>query len=120
MYFATPTATAVAVQQKQDIVSPKPGHCTATNCTSTISLWEKGPSLRVRDRLADNEVMTGKNAAPRYRLALVKVDPRGHQHDEVRYLDDPFANTDLGDFDADRYFVLPAGPPLPGEVPAAA
>lgn len=47
-----------------------------------------------------NEVMTGKNAVPRYRLALVKVDPRGSQHDEVRYLDDPFATTDLGDFEA--------------------
>ncbi|MEI2713922.1 MAG: DUF3883 domain-containing protein [Nocardioides sp.] len=47
-----------------------------------------------------NEVMTGKNAVPRYRLALVRVDPRGAQHDEVRYLDDPFATTDLGDFDA--------------------
>lgn len=47
-----------------------------------------------------NEVMTGKNAVPRYRLALVRVDPRGAQHDEVRYLDDPFASTDLGDFDA--------------------
>ena len=47
-----------------------------------------------------NEVMTGKNAAPRYRLALVRVDPRGAHHDEVRYLDDPFANTDLGDFEA--------------------
>lgn len=50
--------------------------------------------------ITHNEVMTGKNAAPRYRLALVKVDPRGAQHDEVRYLDDPFATTDLGDFDA--------------------
>jgi superfamily II DNA or RNA helicase len=47
-----------------------------------------------------NEVMTGKNAVPRYRLALVSVDPRGAQHDEVRYLDNPFATTDLGDFDA--------------------
>jgi len=47
-----------------------------------------------------NEVMTGKNAVPRYRLALVRVDPRGAQFDEVRYLDDPFASTDLGDFDA--------------------
>jgi superfamily II DNA or RNA helicase len=47
-----------------------------------------------------NEVMTGKNAVPRYRLALVKVDPRGAQYDEVRYLDDPFATTDLGDFEA--------------------
>ncbi|GAA1142449.1 helicase-related protein [Ornithinicoccus hortensis] len=47
-----------------------------------------------------NEVMTGKNAVPRYRLALVRVDPRGAQYDEVRYLDDPFATTDLGGFDA--------------------
>ncbi len=47
-----------------------------------------------------NEVMTGKNAAPRYRLALVRVDPRGAQHDDLRYLDDPFATTDLGDFHA--------------------
>ena len=47
-----------------------------------------------------NEVMTGKNAAPRYRLALVKVDPRAAQHDEVRYLENPFAKTDLGDFEA--------------------
>ncbi|PHV66132.1 helicase-related protein [Williamsia muralis] len=47
-----------------------------------------------------NEVMTGKNAVPRYRLALVKVDPRGPQYDEVRYLDNPFATTDLGDFEA--------------------
>lgn len=47
-----------------------------------------------------NEVMTGKNAIPRYRLALVRIDPRGAQFDEVRYLDDPFGTTDLGDFDA--------------------
>ncbi len=47
-----------------------------------------------------NEVMTGKNAVPRYRLALVRVDQRGAQHDEVRYLGDPFATTDLGDFEA--------------------
>ncbi|CCK59092.1 helicase-related protein [Mycobacterium canetti] len=47
-----------------------------------------------------NEVMVGKNAVPRYRLALVRVDPRGAQHDEVRYLDNPFAATDLGGFEA--------------------
>lgn len=47
-----------------------------------------------------NEVMTGKNAAPRYRLALVRVDQRGAHYDDVRYLDDPFATTVLGDFDA--------------------
>jgi ERCC4-related helicase len=47
-----------------------------------------------------NEVMVGKNAAPRYRLALVRVDPRGAEHDEVRYIGDPFASVELGDFDA--------------------
>ena len=47
-----------------------------------------------------NEVILGKNAAPRYRLALVRVDPRGAEYDEVRYLDNPFASTDLGGFDA--------------------
>lgn len=47
-----------------------------------------------------NEVMTGKNAAPRYRLALVRVGRRGAQDDDVRYLDDPFATIDLGDFEA--------------------
>ncbi len=48
----------------------------------------------------DTQVLTGKNAAPRYRLALVRVDQRGPEHDEVRYLDDPFATTaDLGTFE---------------------
>ncbi|MGE0170053.1 helicase-related protein [Nocardioides sp.] len=47
-----------------------------------------------------NEVVTGKNAAPKYRLALVKVDHDGPDKDEVRYLDDPFANVEMGDFDA--------------------
>jgi superfamily II DNA or RNA helicase len=47
-----------------------------------------------------NEVMTGKNAVPRYRLVLVRVDARGAQYDEARYLDDPFATTELGDFEA--------------------
>jgi len=50
--------------------------------------------------ISHNEVLTGKNAAPRYRLALVRVDQRGGVHDEVRYLDDPFATTTFGDFDA--------------------
>ncbi|MGT2463370.1 helicase-related protein [Sinomonas atrocyanea] len=47
-----------------------------------------------------NEVMTGKNAVPRYRLALVRVDRRGAAYDEVRYLDNPFDTTQLGDFEA--------------------
>jgi superfamily II DNA or RNA helicase len=47
-----------------------------------------------------SEVITGKNAVPHYRLALVRVDPRGAQYDEVRYIENPFASTDLGDFEA--------------------
>jgi superfamily II DNA or RNA helicase len=47
-----------------------------------------------------NEVLTALNSAPRYRLALVRVDPRGPEHDEVRYLENPFARFDAGDFDA--------------------
>lgn len=47
-----------------------------------------------------SEVITGKNAVPHYRLALVRVDHRGAQYDEVRYIENPFATTDLGDFEA--------------------
>jgi hypothetical protein len=46
-----------------------------------------------------NEVLTALNSAPRYRLALVRVDPRGVEHDEVRYLENPFAGFDSGTFD---------------------
>ena len=47
-----------------------------------------------------NEVLTALNTASRYRLALVRVDPRGPEHDEVRYLENPFARFDPGDFAA--------------------
>ncbi|GAB3755230.1 helicase-related protein [Microlunatus parietis] len=47
------------------------------------------------------EIRHGQNAAPHYRLALVRVDPRGPEHDEVRYLTDPFRELRLGAFDAD-------------------
>lgn len=43
-----------------------------------------------------NEVIVAKNAAPRYRLALVRVDPRGPEHDEARYLTEPFTGVELG------------------------
>jgi len=47
-----------------------------------------------------NEILTALNSAPRYRLALVRVDPGGPERDEVRYLENPFAGFDAGDFDA--------------------
>lgn len=50
--------------------------------------------------ITHNEILTARNSAPRYRLALVRVDPRGAEHDEVRYLDNPFSGFDVGDFAA--------------------
>ncbi len=50
--------------------------------------------------ISHNELLTGKNAAPRYRLALVRVAQRGSEQDQVRYLVDPFAMTSFADFDA--------------------
>ncbi|HKH64968.1 MAG TPA: helicase-related protein [Solirubrobacterales bacterium] len=50
--------------------------------------------------ITHNEVMTAMNASPAYRLALVRVDPRGPEHDEVRYLANPFRDYDLGGFQA--------------------
>jgi superfamily II DNA or RNA helicase len=50
--------------------------------------------------ITHNEVMTAMNAAPRYRLAMVRVDPRGAAHDEVRYLEEPFAGYASGGFEA--------------------
>lgn len=44
-----------------------------------------------------NEVLTGKNAADRHRLALVAVSDDGADHDEVRYLVDAFVRTEFGD-----------------------
>ena len=75
-----------------------------------LSLLPDGSTLRIEVKariegsddffISHNEVLTGKNAAPRYRLALVRVDQRGPGFDQVRYLDDPFATTTFGDFDA--------------------
>jgi len=46
------------------------------------------------------EALTGKNAAQRYRLALVSVHPDGPERDQVRYIVDPFRDVDFGDFGA--------------------
>ena len=44
-----------------------------------------------------SEVLLGKNA-DRYRLALVSVSPDGPEHDEVRYVVEPFRGVSLSDF----------------------
>jgi hypothetical protein len=75
-----------------------------------LSTDSKGDTFRIEVKartaaatdffVTHNEVLTGKNAVPRYRLALVRVASADAQPDEVRYLDDPFSATDLGDFEA--------------------
>jgi hypothetical protein len=46
------------------------------------------------------EALTGKNAAIGFRLALVSVYPGSPEHDQVRYIVDPFRDIDFGDFAA--------------------
>jgi SNF2 family DNA or RNA helicase len=69
-----------------------------------------GPSIRIEVKarlegaedfyVTHNEIVTGKNAAPEYRLALVIVSKIGPEHDQVRYVADPFAGVDFGDLAA--------------------
>ena len=57
----------------------------------------KGRLLGAKEfQVTRTEVLLGKNAE-RYRLALVAVHPDGHEHDEVRYLTDPFGGVEFGD-----------------------
>lgn len=43
-----------------------------------------------------SQVLSGKNRRDKYILAVVKVDPRGPEHDELRYIVDPFPDIELG------------------------
>lgn len=47
-----------------------------------------------------NEIVTGRNAAPDYRLAMVLVSAAGPERDRVRYVADPFAGVEFGDLPA--------------------
>ncbi|MEV5329022.1 helicase-related protein [Nonomuraea sp. NPDC052634] len=67
---------------------------------------DNGPSIRIEVKarlegaedffVTHNEVLTGMNSAPHYRLALVTVSKAGPKYDQVRYLANPFANVDAG------------------------
>jgi superfamily II DNA or RNA helicase len=46
-----------------------------------------------------SERIHGANLGRRSRLALVAVHPDGPEHDDVRYLVDPFSSMDMGNFD---------------------
>ena len=47
-----------------------------------------------------NEVVAGKNAKPHHRLALVRLDSGHPGGGNVRYLDNPFVNVEITDFQA--------------------
>jgi len=67
---------------------------------------DDGPSIRIEFKarlegaedfyVTHNEVITGMNTAPNYRLALVTISKTG-AHDQVRYLSAPFSGVDFGD-----------------------
>lgn len=49
--------------------------------------------------VSHSQVFHGRNTGEQFRLAMVRVDPRGPEYDEIRYLADPFTGIDFGDFD---------------------
>jgi len=66
-----------------------------------IFIEVKGRVLGATDfRLTRTEVLAGKTSGRNFRLAMVTVHPDGPQHDEVRYIVDPFGGVDFGDFAA--------------------
>jgi superfamily II DNA or RNA helicase len=66
-----------------------------------IFIEVKGRTAGAADfHVTRTEVLTGKNSGPNYRLALVSVHPDGPEHDDVRYIVDPFKDVDFGDFAA--------------------
>jgi hypothetical protein len=65
----------------------------------TIELEVKGRVLGAEDfQVTRTEVLRAKNVGERFRLALVAVHPDGPDHDEVRYIVDPFRGFEFGDF----------------------
>jgi superfamily II DNA or RNA helicase len=81
-----------------DILSSQPGE-------DPIRIEVKGRIAGAEDFfITHNEVIMGLNTAPRYRLALVSVSPDGPAHDQVRYVQDPFAGFDAGDFNANGHY----------------
>lgn len=59
---------------------------------SAVTIEVKGRVLGAVDVVVTRtEILTGKTKGPEHRLAMVAVHPDGPDHDEIRYLVDPFA-----------------------------
>jgi superfamily II DNA or RNA helicase len=97
-------AEHVLGREPLEMVRNNPGYDIQSTCGDDPMLF-----IEVKARIdgaedffvTHTEVRHGQNAAPHYRLALVRVDTRGPDLDEVRYLADPFREITMGDFDAE-------------------
>lgn len=90
-------------REPQEMAHNNPGYDirSRTEDGHTVFLEVKGRIRGAEDFVVTrNEVLCGKNA-DRYRLALVSVSPDGPEHDELRYLVDPFDGFEFGDFSVD-------------------
>ncbi|WP_024794483.1 helicase-related protein [Tomitella biformata] len=68
---------------------------------STIFIEVKGRIVGAADFfITYNEMLYGKNIAQNHRLVMVSVSPDGPEHDQLRYLVDPFRSIDMGGFPA--------------------
>lgn len=75
-----------------------PGYdiASATVDKQTVFIEVKGRILGAPDfHVTKTEVLTGKNAAPNHRLAMVTVHPDGPEWDELRYLTNAFTELDM-------------------------
>jgi superfamily II DNA or RNA helicase len=72
--------------------------------SSLLHLEVKGRIAGAQDfTITRNEVLHAKNVGDQYRLALVSVSPDGPEHDEVRYLTEPFRETSTDDFNVTKF-----------------
>ena len=67
---------------------------------SVIAVQSHGAdAIELTYKTAEGDLGERCSTSPHYRLALVCVDPRGREFDVVRYLENPFAGFDAGNFD---------------------
>ena len=92
-------------RQPREMPHNNPGYdvLTLTDDDLPIFIEVKGRILGAEDvTVTRNEVLVAKNNGAKHRLALVVVHPDGPEHDELRYLVDPFATEGDPSFDVTK------------------
>jgi superfamily II DNA or RNA helicase len=85
-------------RQPTEMPRNNPGYDVASTSPDghTVFIEVKGRIVGAPDfHVTKTEVLTGKNAAPYHRLAMVAVHPDGPGFDELRYLTNPFTELDM-------------------------